>query len=324
MPIPLRLLIVEDSPVDVQLLQHILRRGGYEIDCEVVDSAPAMRAALERQEWDAITSDHTMPEFSAPQALALAQQLRPATPVIIVSGEVDLNLAVSLIKDGAQDYVQKQELHRVVPAIERALSEAEARRERERARQALEASEARYRHMFEEARDGLRQVPNYDGLTGLPNRVLFHDRLGQAIRVAEREHHELSLLCLDLNHLRCANDAMGADASDTFVKGAADRIQRQVRQSDTVARIGNEQFAVILPRIAGAQNAATVARKIIEALLGSLGAASQDDAESRVGASIGIAIFPTGAPDKDALLKAADSALDDAKQRGQRYSFGAA
>src|SRR5450755_2436240 len=123
MPIPLRLLIVEDSPVDAALLQHMLRHGGYDIACEVVDNAPAMRAALERQEWDAITSDHTMPEFSAPQALALARQLCPATPVIVVSGETDLNLAVSLIRDGAQDYVQKRELNRVVPAIKRALSE---------------------------------------------------------------------------------------------------------------------------------------------------------------------------------------------------------
>jgi two-component system cell cycle sensor histidine kinase/response regulator CckA len=78
----LRILIVEDSPSDVELLHHALRRGGYEISCAVVDSPAAMRAALECQEWDVITSDHTMPEFSAPDALALTKEIRPEVPFI--------------------------------------------------------------------------------------------------------------------------------------------------------------------------------------------------------------------------------------------------
>jgi len=155
MSIPLRLLIVEDTPGDAELLQHVLRHGGYKVACEVVDNASAMRAALERQEWDVITSDHRMPEFSAPLALALAKELRPGTPFIIVSGEIDLDLAVSLIKEGAQDYVQKQDLRRVVPAIERALKDAAALRQRESARVALEASEVRYRRLFEASRDAI-------------------------------------------------------------------------------------------------------------------------------------------------------------------------
>ena len=96
---PLRVLIVEDSPDDVELLLHVLRHGGYEIAYEAVDTPVAMRAALERQDWDVITSDHAMPRFSAPEALALAKELRPNVPFIIVSGEIDLNLAVSLMKE---------------------------------------------------------------------------------------------------------------------------------------------------------------------------------------------------------------------------------
>lgn len=152
---PLRLLIVEDSEYDAELLLHAVRGGGYEVAYQVVDTALATRAALERQDWDVITSDHAMPSFSASAALELAKQLRPESPFIIVSGEMDLDLAVSLMKAGAEDYVRKGELARLVPVIERALREVTARRERQRAEEALEVSETRYRRLFETAQDGI-------------------------------------------------------------------------------------------------------------------------------------------------------------------------
>src|ERR1700733_2081982 len=97
----LRLLIVDDSPADAMLLLEALRSAGYQTEYEVVDTERAMRAALENQAWDLITSDHSMPTFSAPAALAVSLELRPDVPLIIVSGEIDLNLAVSLIRAGA-------------------------------------------------------------------------------------------------------------------------------------------------------------------------------------------------------------------------------
>jgi PAS domain S-box-containing protein len=152
---PLRMLIVEDSKDDADLLLRAVRGGGYDPTYEVVDTSPAMRVALERADWDLITSDHSMPEFGAPAALALAKELRPRIPFIIVSGEIDLNLAVSLIKTGAHDYVQKSELVRLVPAIQRVLRETEFYYERKRMEHALKASEARYRRLFETAQDGI-------------------------------------------------------------------------------------------------------------------------------------------------------------------------
>jgi DNA-binding NtrC family response regulator len=133
---PLRLLMVEDSDDDATLLLRVLRRDGYEVVYEIVDTPAAMRAALENQEWDVITSDHSMPHFNAPDALRLARKLRPDLPFIIVSGEIDLNLAVSLMKDGAHDYIQKTELPRLVPAIRRELDEAKIRREHQQVRNA--------------------------------------------------------------------------------------------------------------------------------------------------------------------------------------------
>ncbi len=118
---PLRVLIVDDSGDDATLLQYELGKGGYEVASKVVDTPAAMRAALQSQEWDVITSDHAMPQFSAPAALALAKEICPEVPFIIVSGEMDLNLAVSLMREGAQDYIQKRELPLLIPTIEREL-----------------------------------------------------------------------------------------------------------------------------------------------------------------------------------------------------------
>jgi PAS domain S-box-containing protein len=152
---PLRVLIVEDSEMDVDLLRRALQRGGYEVTSTVVDTPEAMRTALARQDWDVITSDHAMPHFSAPAALAQAKELCPDVPFIIVSGEIDLNLAVSLMRGGAQDYIPKGELARLVPAIARELRDMEVRRVRQQVEEALQVSETRYRRLFESARDGI-------------------------------------------------------------------------------------------------------------------------------------------------------------------------
>ena len=125
----LRLLIVDDIQDDADLILLAMQRGGFAVTYELVDTLPAMHAALERQEWDVITSDHSMPRFSAPEALALAKARRPDIPFIIVSGEIDLGLAVTLMRDGAWDYVQKHQLAHLVPAIERVLRDVMRRNE---------------------------------------------------------------------------------------------------------------------------------------------------------------------------------------------------
>jgi PAS domain S-box-containing protein len=152
---PLRVLIVEDVKSDITLLLMALHEGGFEVSYEAVATQAAMRTALRNQQWDVITSDHGMPQFSGPAALTLALELRPDVPFVIVSGEIDINLAVTLIKGGALDYVQKSELVRIVPVMERVLLDREARNDRALADQALIASEAQYRRLFETAQDGI-------------------------------------------------------------------------------------------------------------------------------------------------------------------------
>ena len=174
------------------------------------------------------------------------------------------------------------------------------------------------RKQFEER---IRRLANYDNLTGLPNRMLFFDRLGQAINLAQRNRHELALLYLDLDRFKSVNDTREHDAGDEVLKGAADRIQAQVRESDTVARIGGDEFAVVLPKIASPQDAAIVAGKIIDALCASFPPGDAEHEKIDIGASAGIAIFPRDGEDMEALFKAADSAMYKAKQSGNSFSF---
>jgi PAS domain S-box-containing protein len=152
---PLRVLIVEDVKSDITLLLLALREGGFEVTYEAVTTQAAMRAALQHRPWDLITSDHGMPQFSGPAALALTLELSPDVPFIIVSGEIDINIAVGLMQAGARDYVQKAELVRLVPVVQRVLHDREVRNDKVLADQALIASEAQYRRLFESAQDGI-------------------------------------------------------------------------------------------------------------------------------------------------------------------------
>jgi PAS domain S-box-containing protein len=156
---PLRVLIVEDSVDDALLLLRELRNGGYEPQHERVDTAEAMRAALEKQDWDVVVSDHAMPSFSAPAALRLLQDGGwPDIPFIIVSGHIGEDAAVKVMKAGAHDFVSKDGLARLAPAIERELRDAEERRERRRAQEALRLAEEKYRGIFENAVEGIFQT----------------------------------------------------------------------------------------------------------------------------------------------------------------------
>ena len=143
----LKVLIVEDSPDDAALVLRELRRGGYEPVSERVETAEAMNAALERAEWDVILSDYTMPHFSALQALETLKSKQLDIPFIIISGTIGEETAVLALKAGAQDYLIKGRLARLVPALDREIREAHSRLERKLA----EAENRKLEEQFHQA-----------------------------------------------------------------------------------------------------------------------------------------------------------------------------
>ena len=157
-PTVLRVLNLEDSALDTELMQANLAKGG--IDCEMVrvQTRADFVAALEDGGFDLILADYAVPSIDGLLALELARGVRPEVPFILVSGTVDEDLAIEIMRRGATDYVLKHRLERLVPAVMRATREAEERRERTRAEEALRQSEERFRATFEQAAVGLAHV----------------------------------------------------------------------------------------------------------------------------------------------------------------------
>jgi diguanylate cyclase (GGDEF)-like protein len=159
----------------------------------------------------------------------------------------------------------------------------------------------------------------HDDLTGLPNRLLFKERLAQEIASAHRDGRRLALLYIDLDRFKSVNDSLGHTAGDELLAHTAERMRACTRQGDTLARLGGDEFAVILPNIGGVSAVTTVAEHIVRSMSEPFVAGTQ---ESYVSASLGIAICPDDGADTEDLLKKADTAMYRAKDTGRsRYVF---
>ena len=170
-----------------------------------------------------------------------------------------------------------------------------------------------------QAEQHIHYLATHDALTGLPNRLLLLDRISQALAHDRRSHTPAAVLFIDLDHFKVINDSLGHDVGDLLLKEVAVRLQSCIREEDTVARQGGDEFIVLLPNIAGAQDAGIIAEKI----LGNLAMPCQiNDKELYIGASIGIASFPDDGKDMAALLRNSDIAMYHAKGAGRNnYQF---
>ncbi|MEA1983792.1 MAG: EAL domain-containing protein [Campylobacterota bacterium] len=160
----------------------------------------------------------------------------------------------------------------------------------------------------------LNHQASHDALTGLPNRILFNDRLAQAIEKAKRHTSSVALLFIDLDHFKEINDSLGHEAGDEVLKVVTQRLKSIVRDEDTIARLGGDEFTIILENLLESQDSSLLARKIIQTLSTPI---LIEDHTLYVSSSIGISLYPEDGGSATNLLKYADSAMYKAKDSGR-------
>ena len=160
----------------------------------------------------------------------------------------------------------------------------------------------------------LDHMAHHDALTGLPNRVLFRDRLEHALRLAERQHHLLSVMFMDLDGFKYINDSLGHAVGDQLLVEVSKRLRATLRESDTIARLGGDEFAMLLEFFGDQSEVAMMAEKILTAFSPPF---IIEGRELYVSASIGVALSPIDDTDPDRLIQAADAAMYEAKKSGK-------
>ena len=296
---PLRVLIIEDSENDTELLLRELRRGGYVPEFKRVETPDEMNEALSMQSWDIVISDYAMPRFNGLQALKILQEKDIDIPFIIISGSIGENVAVEAMRAGAHDYLMKNNLARLLPAIERELREVHVRQGRRQADETI--------HL----------LAYTDSVTGLPNRVRFRKLAQEALLAGQREHHSTALLLMDLDNFKDVNDTLGHARGDNLLLQVAQRLRSTLFVPDVVARLGGDEFGILLPRIAASSDVGFVVKKLHDCLKNAF---MIDGIPIAVETSIGVATMPEHADNLDMLLQRAEIAMYRAKQMASDYA----
>lgn len=295
----LRVLIVEDSQLDSEILVYVLQQAGYKIEWERVDTADSMTAALEKRGWDLILSDHTMPRFSAPEALDIVKTRGLGLPFIVVSGTIGEDNAVAIMREGAHDYILKDNLTRLGAAVERELRDAATRQGRKAAEETI------------------RHLAFHDRLTGLPNQASLRLRLEDAVRNATGNGRGLAFLLINLDTLKEINNTLGRVNGDLVMKEAAMRLAGLLEESQTLARPGGSEFAVIVP--GGDVACATAFAHKIPQLLRQPFILEKLPVEIK--ATVGIALCPEHGDNPDLLMQRAAVAMWGARREARDYAF---
>ena len=184
--------MIEDNVSDAELNIYHLKKGGYEVIAERVESAEEMKAALSGKVWNLILADYQLPRFDAPAALRILQETGLDIPFILVSGVIGENRAVEMMKAGAHDYILKNNMTRLVSVVERELQDASVRHQRKLAEDALRTSEERFRRMFEESHVGIATVGNDSHFQGV------NEAFSKMIGYSEEELKSLTFM--DITH----------------------------------------------------------------------------------------------------------------------------
>ncbi len=284
--------LADDDPSIRLMVRHVLESEDFDI-VEASDGLEAIKA-VEKYHPALILLDAVMPGIDG---FTTCQQIKDNghadIPVMMITGLDDDASVERAYEVGAIDFITKPIKwavlkHRVKSVVAKVIAERK-----------------------------VQLLAYRDTLTDLPNRLLFADRLEQAVIRAERSRTSVALMLVDIDDFKLVNDSFGHEAGDKLIKAVGQLISRSLRRADTIARLGGDEFAVIIEGIDGPQDAISIADNLTTILEHNV---RLDDQETYTSASIGIAVYPDDGKDARTILKNADTALFRAKENG-RHCF---
>lgn len=284
-------LLIEDNDVDAQFTQDLLAE--WSIEEFRITRAKTLGEGLTligQTRFDAILLDLSLPDAFGLPTVRQVHAANPAIPLVVLSGVSDQALALQAVQQGAQDYLVKGQGH-----------------------PELLARAVRYAIERKRTEERLTYLAQYDHLTGLVNRSLFRDRLIQAMARSKRLQQPIGLMLLDLDRFKAVNDTLGHDIGDELLKAVSERLKSCVREVDTVARMGGDEFTIILEGVPSEASIVVVAKRIAESISSAFELKGH---RVSIGVSIGITVYPHDDQGIDELLKHADEAMYRAKQQG--------
>lgn len=284
--------LADDDPSIRLMVRHVLESEDFDI-IEASDGLEAIKA-VEKHHPALILLDAVMPGIDG---FTTCQQIKEKghtdIPVMMITGLDDDASVERAYEVGAIDFITKPIKwavlkHRVKSVVAKVIAERK-----------------------------VQLLAYRDTLTGLPNRLLFADRLEQAVIRSERSRTSMALMLVDIDDFKLVNDSFGHDAGDKLIKAVGELISKSLRRADTIARLGGDEFAVIIEDINGPDDAISIADNLTTILEHNV---RLDDQETYTSASIGIAVYPEDGKDARTLLKNADTAMFRAKENG-RHCF---
>lgn len=304
------LLIIDDEWQIRSLLIDLLSNL---YNCSEASSAEEALTALGHQTFDLVISDIDMGGMSGLELVPRVHSLAPDTVVVMISGNQDIEFAIEALRVGAFDYITKPiDLRHVEASVERALKHASLLKEKRLYKEQIES-------LLQQRTAEVDWLAYYDTVTQLPNRALFEDRLKQAVSIARAKDESLGVLFISLDQFKKVNDSLGHGPGDSLLREFGERLKSCISKSDTVARFGGDEFALLRTEIDGTKDIMETIGLLSQVLKFSFDLQGHELFGT---ASVGISMFPFDGDDGHTLLKNAGAALYKAKKSGgANYQF---
>ena len=329
--LPVKILYVEDTPMNAELtLRHCADTAPNFVMDIAATSIEALLRLGQTPEYDLMLLDLNLSDQNGLDVVRECQRLSlNFPPFIALSGKGDDAAVIAALKLGAVNYIVKRDgyLKELVYAIDQAIAQIRLKRanqqlhnelsERKQVEAALRENEVQLRLALSELRqreDTILKLATHDELTGLPNRRLFYDRLTMAIADARRNNRSAAVVFIDLDHFKDVNDTLGHQAGDAFLIAIAEQLKTVPREMDTCARMGGDEFALVLSNLENREQVSVVTQRVLDTLNIEF---SINGACLHASASLGVAIFPDDAQDTSQLLRCADIAMYRSKEAGR-------